>query len=218
VLWRLLGIFNRTVKSTSRFSSTMKNSNGHYIEATPLSFDQINQRFKLCCCHILNWAYGVGGLELVSAIVYLGRSIVALFQKGQLLSESIASIVEIVIGILWIGVIILFLLGVKKRERCFVIPHMVIQVLSLIGVAVVAILALVSGIIVVAGIMMISIVTNGYFFYVVIQTYRFLKANEEISNATVLVPIPPPEYSMPLVATDHEQMHTEDEPKRGYAE
>jgi len=173
----------------------MKSPNDHDIEASPPSFVQVNQRFKPCCCHILNWAYGIGIFELVSMVVYLGRAIVTSFQDGQFSTESI---VEIVTGILWIVVISLFLHGVKKGCPYFVIPHMVIQILYLIGMHMAVIMTFVAGLVVLGGIQMISIAISGFFLYVIIQTYRFLKANEAINNAVAILES---EYSTPLVAT-----------------
>jgi len=94
-----------------------------------------DEKYKLCCCHVRNWAIGWGIFELIVVILDLGGA--AIFGKpatSDFASPAIMTslfYIRIAMDVLWLIAVCLMLHGVRKEISRMLIPHIALQVFSI---------------------------------------------------------------------------------------
>jgi len=95
-----------------------------------------NPKYRCCCgscCHVTTCVYIIGTLELIGILAALVSTITEYQQSNHLdmyRNAMIGSIVSFILGFL---VIIALFVGVCKEMPSLLIPHILFQILSLIG-------------------------------------------------------------------------------------
>jgi len=101
------------------------NNNGHIIG------EEENQR----CCHIIAWTYTIAILETVAILSTL--VLTAVEYCTNFLHFGLPSLVGSLVGcFLGAAAIGSLLAGLRKKKYMFLVPHMVCQILSIVGAAV----------------------------------------------------------------------------------
>jgi len=89
------------------------------------------------CCHITIWVYVIAVVEILAVVISMVATIVELAKHADYMTypfgDFIIALVATCISVLVIGLLIL---GVIKKKYSFLIPHMICQILSIIGFAI----------------------------------------------------------------------------------
>src|SRR4051794_15654718 len=84
-------------------------------------FDRYDEKYKLCCCHVRNWAIGIGVFELVGSILSLGRGALSGLPANTNSTEGSILLGLIIVGIVWVIIVAVMLFGVTKDNSCMLI-------------------------------------------------------------------------------------------------
>jgi len=195
-------------------------------QATPLSqkgyFDDNSSRYRLCCCHVRTWAMVIGVVELIGIIIQLISGIVSYAKAGrvnlhapgmstfsnfagQTLGGMIGGIVFFVIGVI---AVILLIYALRKEKHLFVIPHLIMQILAIIGAIVMAIFFFIAvgqrrrmaanqkennalmGVTIGGGIgLLFTALAECFFLYAIYRCYQYLKEKNLANEAASYVPM-----------------------------
>jgi len=193
-------------------------------QETPLSakgyFDDNAQRYRLCCCHVRTWGLVIGILELIGIVLQVIGSIVSYAMGNSRNSDNYAAntpgaLAGGIIGfILWVIAVALLLVGIKKEKHLYLIFHLVLQILSIIGCIIYAIIFFVAvgtvstiayngnnqnaryaeNAAVGAGIgfgvvLLIVAAVEIFFFYAIFRCYKYLKEKRLATDAASYTPM-----------------------------
>lgn len=194
------------------------------VPGTPF-FNETDPKYQCCCgsMHVRTGAIIIGVLELISAFLGLVGASIQL-TSGSTAGYAMASIISGYISVLLTVIVVgLMFYSMKTERKGFIIPHLVMQILEIIVMAIYAIVAIVmafiGGVIIVAnndrntgsaaaisiGIVIAVLIVLGlciafqfWWFFVILRLYRFYRDKENAGFANVQVnmqPIIQPTYN-----------------------
>lgn len=89
-------------------------------------FDDNAKCYKLCCCHIRNWAVTVCVMEIVCMVLNVTITLLNDF----ITTDRLGAIINVAVTVTFAVCVGLMLYGVLDGRALLLVPHMVMQVLS----------------------------------------------------------------------------------------
>jgi len=157
----------------------------------PIFDDDRDSRYHVCCFHVRKGSFVIGIIELMMLgilwALYIVNAVVFLGDHPDQSGNGWGTLIGGIIGtVIWVIVTPLMMYGVVKKKPLCLIPHIVAQILAIIGTLIRGILLLVVGSIIagheLTGLLiglsiafLLAAALEIFFVYVIIRCYQYLK-------------------------------------------
>jgi len=93
--------------------------------------------YSRCCCHITRWVYIIAAVEIVALLISMVVTIIQFASHPHYLEYPLEDFIIALVATCVSGLAIAFLVvGVHLEKYSFLIPHMICQILSIIGLVI----------------------------------------------------------------------------------